>query len=605
MPSFEHQRLRETIIAINTPPENLSSYDNWIRAKSHLAFIKKNFKESELLVFGYHDCRFIEHDRTYIDSFIIDESILQELNASALRSLSKSPHPLPCNSSSIYIKDGDSAAIRSGLNVNVNKSFREAKSLVFNQIRKISVNKEERYLEILQDYIHLSETHWWQDQSAYCRIDDNGDLESVVSITCDESEDHIVLASFKREPLEQYLAVTNSVLVRLFAFELYDDVTIEAIRNDRLSSDQESKDIFGDNIFYHQKIIPRHMGKTIGVQIMRPSRSKEDCIESLFRGERDRNEYIEFLGWDFRNDPNVKMISDFPGELVATDLSDYPGASIPITMISTDPNATTHYYAAKGNRLPFDTSPIFFRPEILLKYNGDHDKYSVESGRVTCRAGWDISYDFNKAGQVHTNIRRLKRLPYSEQLYWKSFNEAPKAEMSERAFHHWFKAEGFPGTEPLTDVVRVLSRWHEKDVAWWKIRDDNLMARDFSPRTSSREEWARAFMDLSNLVTDGFRTKVIRTKLRESKVDFQDDDRSLALLRRLRATQQNSDETSSLEGLREVQAIRNKVAAHVGRSKAEHLSHTALEKHGSYTAHFNHVCQIVTEELKIIEGLFS
>ncbi len=557
------------------------------------------------MVFAYHDCRFIGHDRTYIDSFIIDQSILQKLDMSVLRSLSESPDPLPCNSSGIYIEDGNSAAIRRGLQVDVNGAFREAKALVFDHTRKITVNKKERYLEILQDYIHLSDAHWWPEQNAYCRIDDYGDLESVVSITCDESEEHIVLASFKRGPLEQYLAVTNSVLVRLFTFELYDDATIEAISNGRLTSEQESQDFFSDDIFYRQKVLPSHIGKTIGVQIVSLSRSREELIDSLFGRKEDGNEHIEFVGWDFRNDPNVKMISEFPGELVATDLSDYPGTSIPITMISTDPNETTHYYAAKGNQLPFDTSPMFFRPEVLLKYNGDHDKYAVESGQVTCRADWSISYDFNKAGQVHTNVRRLKRLPYNEQLYWKSFNESPKAEMSERAFHHWFKAEKFPGSEPLADVVRVLSRWHEEDVAWWKIRNDSLMSRDISPRTSSREEWARSFMDFANLVTAGFRTKAIRNRLRQTKVDFPDEDQSLALLERLRAGQENSDEPSSLKGLREVQAIRNKVAAHIGGSEAESLSRNALEIHGSYAKHFNHVCRTVAMELKIIEGLFS
>ncbi len=112
-------------------------------------------------------------------------------------------------------------------------------------------------------------------------------------------------------------------------------------------------------------------------------------------------------------------------------------------------------------------------------------------------------------------------------------------------------------------------------------------------------------MEFSNLVVAGFKTKAIRARLREAKVDFQKGDLSLALLERLRASQQNSEETSRLEGLRQVQAIRSKVAAHIGGSEAESLSRNALEIHGSFAAHFNHVCRIVVMELKIIEGLFS
>ena len=605
MPRFKHERLRKRIVELDTPPEGPAAYENWIRARSHLAFIKANSDESELVVFAYHDCRFVGHDRTYIDSYILDQASLGKLDISVLRSVSESPDPLPSDSSAIYSNDGNTLAIRRGLQVNINRRFERATSLVFDRTRKVTVDKKERYLEILQDYIHVSDVHWWPEQSAYCRIDDHGDLEAVVSITCDDSDEHLVLASFKREPLDQYLAVRNSVLVRLFNFDLYSETIVEEIRKGQVNSKQVECDVFKDSIFFDQKIRSGHMGWTKGVQILNLGVPKDKLVASIFKRQSKETEYVDFEAWDFRNDPNVQMKSEFPGELVATDLSEYPGTSIPATTISTDPEATTHYYAAKGNQLPFDTSPIFFRPEILLRYKDELDKYTVESGRVTCRGGWSIDYDFNKAGQVHTSLRRLKRLPYNEQLYWKSFNEAPKAEMSERAFHHWFKAERFPGSEPLADIVRTLSRWRDEGVAWWKILDDSLLSRDISPRTSSREEWASSFMAFSKLVIAGFQIRVIRKSLRDAQIEFdKQQDKSIALLEKLRASQQGPDESSRLEGLREAQAIRSKVAAHLPGSEADRLSSAALQNHGSYTAHFNNVCRIVTNELKVIEGLF-
>ena len=604
MPSYEHHRLLNRIIQLNTPPDDRNAYANWIEAQDHLAFLQTNSEESELVILAKHDCRFVGHDRTYVDSLFIDRSSVNKLDQEALRSLSDLSSP--CNADAAYIEDGESVAIRRGLQVDLHQLSRQATSLAFDRMRKITVDKSKRYIEILQDYVHVSDVHFWPERRAYCRIDNNGDLDEVVSMTCDDSREHILLASFKREPLEQYLATTDSVLVRLFNFDLCRETTFDDLRKRRIDfNKQKCDDVFENDMFYHRKLHPGYMGWTKGVQIVKLSRPRKKLIDSIFNRKTGEHRYLDFEAWDFRNDPNVEMISEFSRELVATDLSNYPGASIPTTVISTNPESTTHYYATIDNQLPFDTSPIFFRPEIIQKYKDDLDKYTVEDGRITCRGGWSIDYDFNEAGQVHTNFRRLKDLPYNEQVYWQSFNEGPKAEMSERAFHHWFKSEKYPGSEPLADVVSVLSRWHEENVVWWKIRHNNLMSRDFSPRTSSREEWARAFMDLSNLVTAGFRSKVIRAKLREAKVDFQDDAQSLALLARLRTTQQISEETSRLEGLREVQAIRNKVAAHVGSSKAEVLSRGAIQSHGSYTAHFNHVCQVVTEELKVIEDLFS
>ncbi len=64
-----------------------------------------------------------------------------------------------------------------------------------------------------------------------------------------------------------------------------------------------------------------------------------------------------------------------------------------VTKISTDPAATTNYFQAEGNALPFELSPAFFRPEVLLKYKADRDKYTVgerdEIGELFQRQGGD------------------------------------------------------------------------------------------------------------------------------------------------------------------------------------------------------------------------
>ena len=65
---------------------------------------------------------------------------------------------------------------------------------------------------------------------------------------------------------------------------------------------------------------------------------------------RNEGPYVKFLAHDWRNRR--------------------------ITKISTDPNATTNYFVAHENSLPFETSPAFFRPEVLLKYKADQDKYA-------------------------------------------------------------------------------------------------------------------------------------------------------------------------------------------------------------------------------------
>ena len=72
------------------------------------------------------------------------------------------------------------------------------------------------YYEILQEFVHAAELHWRSNQRAYCRIDENGDLEPVVSITKRSDTEPVTLITCKREPLELFLATTDQVLVRFY-----------------------------------------------------------------------------------------------------------------------------------------------------------------------------------------------------------------------------------------------------------------------------------------------------------------------------------------------------------------------------------------------------
>ena len=126
---------------------------------------------------------------------------------------------------------------------------------------------------------------------------------------------------------------------------------------------------------------------------------------------------------------------------------------------------------------------------------------------MSCRAAWHLEgIDVNEAGQVHAYICYLRRLPYAEQLHWLSFNEPPKAGISQRAFINDFKGEFVFFTDSLQQVMSIVRRWRDDKVVWWTLRDERLLERVNTPLTASRDEWAEAFMDLAKLVVEGFET---------------------------------------------------------------------------------------------------
>jgi hypothetical protein len=414
---------------------------------------------------------------------------------------------------------------------------------------------------------------------AYCRFDEHGDLDPVVSVTSREDKgSNMALVSFKWEPLEEYLAASDASLVRMFDFTLLRRSGFSGWSNEPTQEFQES-----DHFFYRRKVMPGYAAYTRGVQIIRPRRIKE----AIFTGITDRwfgqknKEYVEFIAYDWRNSRIVK--------------------------ISTDPSATTNYFNAEGNSLPFELSPAFFRPEVLLKYKADRDKYTVGERDVSCRAAWHLeAIDVNEAGQVHAYICYLRRLPYAEQLHWLSFNEPPKASISKRAVINDFEGQFVTFMEPLRKVLSIVGRWHDEKVAWWTLCDEKLLERVNTPLTASRDEWAEAFMDLAKLVVEGFETKPIRAQLDAAQVPYnKKEDKTIALLEKLLNKGETSGEMHRLVGLRTVQLLRSKAKGYVGGSDADQLTHDALMEHETFANHFRHVCTQVSDELETIEKLLS
>ncbi|WMT56900.1 hypothetical protein [Truepera radiovictrix] len=544
-------------------PADSKLFSEWIQAEAHLDFLRRNARADELVIYA-------SGEYTFIHSVAVPSERLEPSDQQDLMQWSFNPY----TSIASYVTGGgrEDVWVERGLSGTGTKTLENAMQLIFGRTFEGWTGPGRTYYELHQEYAHLTGIHWRPEKRAYCRFNEHGDLEPVVSVTSREDKgSNIDLVSFKWEPLEEYLAASNASLVRMFDFTL--------LRRSGFSgwSDEPTQEIIeSPDFFYRQKVMPGYAAYTRGVQIIRPRRT----LEAIFTDMTDRwfgrsnKQYVEFIAYDWRNKR--------------------------VTRISTDPAATTNYFQAKENALPFEVSPAFFRPEVLLKYKMDRDKYTVSDRDVSCRAGWHLpAIDVNEAGQVHAYICYLRRLPYEEQLHWLSYNEPPKASISERAFINDFKGEFVNFVQPLQKVLSIVRRWHDDKVVWWTLRDEKLLERVNTPLTESRDEWAEAFMDLAKLVIEGFETKEIRARLDKAQVPYEMEDKTIALLEKLLS--KTGTGVEKLAGLRTVQLLRSKAKGHAGGSGAHQLAQDALTEHESFASHFQHVCLQVADELESIE----
>jgi hypothetical protein len=570
--NYNHKKLIEIISRLDALPAEQEKYAEWIKAEPHLAFLRENARSEELVVYA-------NAEYTFVDSVIVPNDMLATVTPKDLEDW----HFSSDYSIAGYVYGGgrDDVWIERGARKGYGDEQRGAQ-FVFLRTFEGWEGPGRDYVEINQEYTHIAGIHWRPERRAYCRFDERGDLEAAVSVTTREGKgSEMTLVTFKWEDLEKYLAVADATLVRRFDFTL--------LRRDQFNGwPQELPDNIRESgeFFYRRLVMPDFAAYTAGRQIVRPRRPKEEIYRSIrgnWGGSKEERKYAEFKAYDWRN----KRVAS----------------------ISTDPGATTNYFDAKDNTLPFELSPAFFRSEVLSKYKTDRDKYRLEERDLTCRAAWHLrGIDVNEAGQVHVYLGDLRKLPYEEQLHWLAHNEEPKASISKRAFINDFEGEFVDFSEPPAQVLATARRWHDQKVSWWTLRDEKLLERVNTPLTSSRDEWADAFMDLAKLIVEGFETTPIRKKLDEAQIPYdkdKDKNRTLALLERLLNKGNTSGDAKKLAGLRTVQHLRTKVKGHAGVSEAAELAQGALMEHETFAKHFKAVCAAVASELTTIEQLFS
>ncbi len=570
MQSHLHKNLLKQIELIDDIPEDQEKYIQWLKATKHMEFLKRNASDKELIIYT-------SGRSTFVHAAVVSNKLLNTDKVDFEDLLSWNGNPLTSRAGYTWQAGKNKVWVTEDQFIEGSNSLKDARLLIFGRTFYDWEDEDRCGFELLQEYAHLNKIHWRKEHSGYCNYDESGEIENVVSITDNIGNKKNSLVTFLWKPLELYLAATDSVLVQMFDFSLFDPKNFSWWSNNPPKIVRESK-----YFAYRQQIDPL-AAYSRGVQIIQPSRSREK-IFSEFRDSHfgmQHKQFVEFIAYDWRNDR--------------------------ITEISTDPVSTTNYFEADENELPYELSPAFFKPEVLLKYKGDPDKYVIDSRSITCRNLWNLKqFDVNEAGQIHVYICDLRHLPDSEQLYWKSFNEIPEASISKRAFANDFKGQIYAHVEPHQKIKFVLNRWENSNLGWWKLRDKRLLNRINPPLTFSLEEWSEAFMNLSKLIVEGFDLRVIRCRLRQDDIEFNSDEKSLKLLERLISNKLPDDRACKLAGLRTVQEVRTKIKGHAtSGSSTKNISRSALEEHGSYCHHYEHVCELVVQELADIGSEFG
>lgn len=409
--------------------------------------------------------------------------------------------------------------------------------------------------EISQKVVHALGLHFLESRNAYCRLDENGDLEDVITLFEEATDDPwntVRAVLIRAEDLTKFMALSETVLFRKFDFTRthrggmagWDDASQKSHRAPDLAYHYG----FGGSASFAN-----------GYQIARPTFTRADLEAEWRASEETPKQYETFKIQDWKN-----------GVLVEC---------------NANPNCTSNYFTKSDK--PFETSPAFFKPEVLHKYKSDPEKYTIEHRSITCRNSWHLkTYDVNEEGQVHTYIGYLANLPYSEQQYWKLYNEWPKAPISNRAFQTDFEGNFSTEPDPLSHISHAIDEVERLKASWWSARG-SARPKVLYPASTSSKDWGDEILALDQLLVEGFYAKGLRALAKTLNVTLEPDWASLKIVEAcLAGAHVPADEAKGIiEPLRELHHLRSKVKGHA-TAERKRLEDAALTKYGSFRSHF-------------------
>ncbi|MFC2027222.1 hypothetical protein ACFLU3_00910 [Chloroflexota bacterium] len=397
---------------------------------------------------------------------------------------------------------------------------------------------EENYYEFHQLVTHPLDLHWSSRKNSFCVLNDLGEEVEKIKVI---KHDSVNLILIRRKTLDKLLYLGKWVLVRYFDFNRYNTSfpDFESCVTEQIEpTEYEAK--------YEIRICDEEYIEFRGAQIERPKTPQEQLLSWRITDddEEEESKYINCIVHDWKN---RRVLKDY----------------------SLDPRNFANYFTASD--LPFDTSPIFFKAEVLDKYKNNPDKYNLTERTISCRGGWYLqSYDVNKYNQVHTYAVYLARLPYREQLHWLQYNEEPKGTISKRAFQTDFEAEFPDEKSKLQQLQESLERlgnlkvgtegytiWSPKGGSW-----DSASKGLYYVNSENPNQWHDFIIAFANVTNEGFQIK----PLKNIALSFGNDDErlgTLGLIKFILKASNNEDQIPIIHGiLNELQTKRGKGKAH-------------------------------------------
>ena len=231
-------------------------------------------------------------------------------------------------------------------------------------------------------------------------------------------------------------------------------------------------------------------------------------------------------------------------------------------------------------------TPVFFNREVLEKYYNNTSLYTVEDNNVLMKGSWRIEIDNNQEEYISAYLGDLQKLPYKEQLLWKSYNIPIKGKLSKRKLDIDFLTKWTP---PKIIDLKFKNQYRTTNKYWkekfgfdlfceLKEKDEHCLKSIRIPLRNEISELDTLILNLAKIMIDYLNVKDLNKYLKQNNIQFEQSIGSIEKMK-LMLINVNCFETEDIcLFLKNLQDIRSKGSAHRKSSDYEKsLSKMGLE----------------------------
>lgn len=187
-----------------------------------------------------------------------------------------------------------------------------------------------------------------------------------------------------------------------------------------------------------------------------------------------------------------------------------------------DEHKLANYFGANP-QAPHFLTPIYFDIKILDKYKNDPRNYTISDENIMYLSEWNIPFSINEENKVVVWLGDLGRLPYSEQKYWKVFNQKPRGNIEKNFFDRQVKGIWTDASRIDSKLIPTINRFNSLiyskfgDVIFLPLSDtDKEIYNTFMiPTNISMPEYQSFLLKLSKIVAESINVKLIKKVMSE------------------------------------------------------------------------------------------